>query len=113
MAEIMQWEIQPDELVSLQESGAQLRLIDCRELDEWYICKLPGAELIPLSSFAEDAPQKLGSDKDQHLVIYCHHGMRSMRAAQWLRQQGYGRTQSLHGGVDLWAEVIDPEMRRY
>jgi rhodanese-related sulfurtransferase len=106
-------EIAPEELAQLLEQKENPRLIDCRELDEWYICKLPNAELLPLGQLPELAATKLGDDLHQHLVVYCHHGVRSMHATQWLRRAGYSQAQSLHGGIDLWAELIAPEMQRY
>jgi len=89
------------------------RLIDCREPDEWEICRLSSATLVPLSQFAEKAPLVLGPDTARHIVVYCHHGVRSMRATQWLRHQGYENTQSLRGGIDLWADLMDETMRKY
>lgn len=105
-------ELGVEEVEELRQTGSPPRLIDCRELDEWHICKIEGAQLIPLSQFAELAPMKLG-DKSQHLIVYCHHGVRSMRATLWLRQQGYEKAQSMRGGIDLWSELIDPEVPRY
>jgi rhodanese-related sulfurtransferase len=92
--------------------GEVARWIDCRELDEWHICRIEGAELVPLSRFAEEAPLKLG-DAEQRLIVYCHHGVRSLRATQWLRAKGYQRAQSLAGGIDHWADLVDAEMKRY
>ena len=92
--------------------GKDFRLIDCREADEWDIGHIEGAELMPLSHFVEEAEMKLG-DKSQHLIIYCHHGMRSLRAATWLRQQGFEKTQSMAGGIAAWSDYVDPEMPRY
>lgn len=108
----LETEIGPEELAALMESGTPPRLVDCREDDEWHICRIEGAQLIPLSNFAEFAPARL-TDKEQHLVVYCHHGVRSMRATHWLRHQGYRQTQSLRGGIDLWSEMIDPAVPRY
>ena len=88
------------------------RLIDCREEDEWRLCRIEGAELVPLSSFGELAGHRF-TDAEEHLIIYCHHGMRSQRAALWLRQQGFVRTQSMRGGIDLWSDRIDPSVPRY
>jgi rhodanese-related sulfurtransferase len=107
-------EIDVVEAAALREKGRSpaVRWIDCREPDEWHICHIDGAELLPLSTFAEDAPKKL-ADTGQHLLIYCHHGVRSMRAVQWLRAKGYHQTQSLQGGIDRWTDLIDPEMARY
>lgn len=106
-------EIDFEEAAPLLKGGlAVARWIDCRELDEWHICHIEGAELVPLSSFAELAPKKL-ADPDQRLIVYCHHGVRSMRATLWLRGKGYHRAQSLAGGIDRWADLVDPTMNRY
>lgn len=88
------------------------RLVDCREEDEWQICRIEGAELVPLSQFGELGPQRF-TDPEQHIIIYCHHGMRSQRAAGWLRQRGFPLAQSMHGGIESWADLIEPEMPRY
>lgn len=96
----------------LGRPGEKPRIIDCRENDEWQICRIEGAELVPLSQFAELAPLRF-TDAKQHLIIYCHHGMRSQRAALWLRQHGFDNVQSMRGGIDAWADLVEPEMARY
>lgn len=88
------------------------RLVDCREEDEWQICRIEGAELVPLSQFGELAPQRF-TNPAEHVIVYCHHGMRSQRAAHWLRQHGFSQTQSMRGGIDAWADLVEPEMARY
>ncbi len=97
---------------TLLGADAPPRLIDCREPDEFAICKIDGAELIPLSTFAETFREKL-SDLAQPIVIYCHHGMRSLRAAEFLASSGYSNVRSLRGGIDGWSEQIDPAVPRY
>ncbi len=96
----------------LGKPGEKPRMIDCREQDEWQICHIEGADLVPLSQFGELAPQRF-TDTSQHLIIYCHHGMRSQRAALWLRQHGFNNVQSMRGGIDAWADLVEPEMPRY
>lgn len=91
----------------LGRPGQQPRIIDCREQDEWQ----PNAELAPLSHFGELAPQRF-ADVNQH-IIYCHNGMRSQRAANWLCQHGVRQTQSMRGGIDAWSELVDTEVPRY
>jgi adenylyltransferase/sulfurtransferase len=92
----------------------EFRLIDCREEDEFHLCRIEGAELIPLSRFGEEAHRKiLQSDDPRPLVVYCHHGMRSMHATVFLRQHGKQETWSLAGGIDLWSRQIDPQVPRY
>ena len=88
------------------------RIIDCREESEWQVCRLPEALLVLLSRFGELAPQVF-TDTQENIVIYCHHGMRSLRAAQWLREHGFARAQSMRGGIDAWADLVEPEMPRY
>lgn len=104
-------EISPEEAARLIKENS-VRLIDCREEDEFAICKLPGAELLPLSIFGFEATERL-KDKDERILIYCHHGMRSMTAAQYLDKRGYNNVASLAGGIDAYARVIDSSLPRY
>lgn len=87
-------------------------LIDCREPDEYAIAKIPGAVLIPMSEFANRIGE-LESQRDQHIVVHCHHGGRSMRVTQALRSRGFLQTQSMAGGIDAWSQAIDPSVPRY
>jgi rhodanese-related sulfurtransferase len=50
---------------------------------------------------------------DRPVIFNCHHGMRSMQAVSWLRQQGYDNVTNLHGGIDLWSQEIDSSVARY
>jgi adenylyltransferase/sulfurtransferase len=109
-------EISPSELAALREDAAapEVRLVDCREEDEFALCRIEGAELIPLSRFGEEAARRLlRGDDPRPVVVYCHHGMRSMQATLFLRERGLPRTWSLAGGIDLWSRQIDPEIPRY
>ena len=96
----------------LTQEGVDLRLLDVRDPDEYAFCRLPRAELIPLSTLPSEAAAKL-PDKGAHLVVYCHHGMRSMRATEALRQMGYFQVQSMAGGIDKWAHEIDSTTPTY
>ena len=111
-----QFEITPAELKQLlkPERASDFRLIDCREEDEFSICRIEGAELHPLSRFHTDATRLLLNPADERpLVIYCHHGMRSMNATRFLREKGKAEVWSLAGGIDLWSTLIDPGVPRY
>ncbi len=105
-------EIHCSRLQELVETGVPVRLIDCREPDEHEIGHLPGSELIPLGQIASEVP-RLYPSKDTPLVIYCHHGMRSLRAATLLATMGYHKVCSLAGGIDRWSIEIDPSIKRY
>lgn len=92
--------------------AGEVRLVDCREEDEHRICRIEGSVLIPLSTFGFTATERL-ADPECAVLIYCHHGMRSLTAARFLVKRGYSRVMSLAGGIDRWAVEIDPGMPRY
>src|SRR5882757_8030772 len=52
-------------------------------------------------------------DPEDHIVVLCHHGARSLSVAMWLRGQGFDRAQSLAGGIDRWSRTIDSSIPRY
>jgi rhodanese-related sulfurtransferase len=86
-------------------------LLDVREPWEAELCRLPGARLIPMGDMPSRAHQEL--DPDAHIVVYCHHGRRSLSVVLWLREQGFERAQSLAGGIERWAQIADPSVARY
>jgi rhodanese-related sulfurtransferase len=107
-------EISPEELQELlgQPGPRPFRLVDVREEDEFAICRLESAELVPLAQLAALAPARW-PDKEKPIVVYCHHGMRSSYAARLLNQLGYGMVYNLTGGIEAWADRLDPAMARY
>jgi rhodanese-related sulfurtransferase len=105
-------EITPQELKRRMEAG-EVCLIDCRETGEHRICRIEGAELVPMREVPARLPQIEVLAGDAPVVIYCHHGMRSLQVAQWLRQQGIEGCQSLAGGIDRWSCEVDPAVPRY
>ena len=97
---------------SLQQSGEAFAFIDCREADEYELCRIAGAALLPMSEL-RDRLSELETHRAQRIVIHCHHGGRSLRVAGFLRQQGFPQAQSMAGGIDAWSERIDPTVPRY
>ena len=87
-------------------------MVDVRDPDEFAYCRLPGAELIPLATVPTDAAAKL-PDKSAEIIVYCHHGMRSLHAVGQLRALGYHNARSLTGGIDRWSREADPGVPRY
>jgi rhodanese-related sulfurtransferase len=87
-------------------------LVDCRERDEHELVHIAGAMLLPMSEITVRADE-LAKQKDDPIVVYCHHGMRSAQVVQWLRTQGFTDTQSMAGGIDAWAVDVEPGMARY
>lgn len=86
--------------------------LDCREQNEWDAVHIEGANLLPMSEIA-DRVSEIDGVKDQHVIVYCHHGGRSLRVTNFLRQQGFDKAQSMAGGIDQWSVQIDPELPRY
>jgi rhodanese-related sulfurtransferase len=102
--------ITPMELRDRLRRGDLLRVIDVRESIEYQIAHIEGAELIPLS----ELPSRLGSlDRDQEIVVVCHHGIRSHHACDYLRKSGFSRVRNLTGGIDRWSEEVDATLPRY
>ena len=87
------------------------RLLDVRELWEFETARIEGAKLIPVGEIPSRAHQEL--DPDDHIVVYCHHGIRSLSGAALLERAGVGPTASLAGGIDAWSRLIDPKVPRY
>jgi len=75
------------------------------------MARLDDSVLMPMGDIPSRAHQEL--DPDQHIVVLCHHGQRSLHVALWLRQQGFENVQSLAGGIEEWSRTIDPAIPRY
>jgi len=102
-------EITPEEFRSMVAGGMPPLLIDVRHPWEHTICRIEGDELIPL----DQLPHRLGElPRDRSVAFYCHHGMRSLIAAQLAARNGI-EALSIAGGIALWAERIEPTMARY
>lgn len=93
------------------DAGEKLQLIDVREPFEVQQARIDGAELIPMRS----VPQALSSLKREEnpIVVFCHHGMRSLQVVSWLREQGVENCTSMAGGIDRWSAEIDRSVPRY
>jgi molybdopterin/thiamine biosynthesis adenylyltransferase/rhodanese-related sulfurtransferase len=102
--------ITPEELYRKLSSGEKVFLLDVREEVEYEICHLENAVLIPLSKLPERVNELSLTDE---IVAYCHTGARSSMAVKLLKDLGFRRVRNLAGGIDAWAERIDPSMPRY
>jgi len=103
-------EIDADAAKAFLESNPGTVLLDVREPFEAEICRLDGAHLIPLKQLPERFAEL---PRVQPLLVYCHHGMRSLRATEFLRTRGFESAKSMKGGIDAWARIHDPAMARY
>ena len=105
------FEIAPDEVKRKRDAGETIQLIDVREPAEFAISRIDGARLIPMQSIPQNL-QEL-DDGSGLLVVYCHHGVRSLSVVDWLRRQGVENCLSMAGGIDRWSMEIDPSVPRY
>ena len=103
-------EISPQELKQKLDKSESVLLLDVREQNEYDIVHLKGAQLIPLNTLPYNI-EKIPAD--QEIVVYCHHGQRSLYATAYLHQNGFTDTKNLIGGIDQWAVEIDQTLRRY
>jgi len=102
-------EITPSETAELLKQG-KVKLLDVRTPEEYAIASIPGSVLVD-QSLAQEIMQSWA--KDSALVTMCHHGMRSLDAAAYLRGHGFTNTRSMSGGIDAWSLQIDSSIPRY
>ncbi len=107
----MDYEITPEEVKAKLDQGEGFTLLDVREPWEFETAHMAGAKLVPMGDVPSRAHQEL--DPDDHIVVVCHHGVRSMNVTAWLRQQGFEKAQSMRGGIDAWARQVDQSVPTY
>ena len=106
-------EVTPADVKKRMDAGERLMLLDCREQHEHAICNIAGARLIPMNSVPAQLQAIEAVADEAPVIVYCHHGMRSLSVVNWLRQQGVSACQSMSGGIDRWSLEIDPAVPRY
>lgn len=103
-------EITPAEVKARLDRNETLLLVDVREPWEFNMCRIDGAKLVPLGSVSSNLQMMEAAES---VVVYCHHGQRSLDAVAWLRQQGVEGALSMAGGIERWSREIDPKVPRY
>ena len=105
-------EIDVKSVRQLQDHGESFTLLDVREPGEIATAAIEGSVRIPMQQLpariAELEPQK-----NERIVVHCHHGGRSARVQAWLQQQGFTQVQNMTGGIDAWSLEVDPKVPRY
>ncbi len=107
----MDYEITPEEVKAKLGQGEEFVLLDVREPWEFEAAHIAGAKLVPMGDIPSRAHQEL--DPENHIVVVCHHGVRSMNVTAWLRQQGFEKAQSMRGGIDAWSRQVDGTVPTY
>lgn len=105
-------QIHPAALRDRLAAGQPTVLVDVREPWEHQYCHLAGDVLMPLGELDEHAAD-LQVPPGALVVVYCHHGVRSLHGAAYLQGLGVGPVASLQGGIDLWSAEVDPAVPRY
>ena len=109
-APVSSTDIAPQDVKQLIDSGADFVLVDVREPHEYQICKIDKAKLMPLG----DLPKRLGElDKNADIVMHCKMGGRSATACDLLRASGFTKVRNMTGGIQAWAEKVDPTVPKY
>ena len=107
----MDYEIATEELKSLRDAASNVTVLDVREPWEVEVAKIADSKHIPMGDIPARFSQEL--DPEDHIIVVCHHGVRSMNVTAWLRQQGFEKVQSLRGGIDRWSREVDPKVPIY
>jgi adenylyltransferase/sulfurtransferase len=103
-------EITPEQLKKRIDAGENLFVLDVRNPNEFQICRIPGTTLLPLP----ELPNRFAEvPKDREVIVHCKSGMRSAKAIEFLKSQGFTKLTNLTGGILGWAEKVDPGMPRY
>ncbi len=107
---MLEYEISPGDAARLFREN-KARFIDVREPWEVAEAYIEGSLLMPMGDVPARAHQEL--DPDEHLVVFCHLGQRSLNVTAWLRNQGFENVQSMRGGIEAWSGEIDQTVPRY
>ncbi len=103
-------DITPEQLKKRIDAGENLFVLDVRNPNEFAICRIPGTVLVPLPELPARAAEV---PKDREVIVHCKSGMRSLKAIEFLKAQGYTKLVNLTGGILGWADKVDPGMTRY
>jgi rhodanese-related sulfurtransferase len=110
------WEVTPRQVQARITSAPESALLlDCRRPDEWDRNRLPGAVHIPMQETDRRADELEDAERGRNhpIIVYCHHGVRSLRVAATLRAMGFSDVKSMAGGIDAWSMGVDPTVPRY
>lgn len=109
-AGVLPMEIDVEHAAELLESDTPPELLDVREDHERRICRINEGLHIPTGDIQF---QWKALPRNRHILIYCHHGMRSLFVARFLQEKGFTKVQSIHGGIEAWSQKIDSTIPRY
>ncbi len=103
-------DIVPQAVKDKVDRGGKVIFLDVREPWEVAICRIDGAIHIPLGQLGQRI-QELNAEDE--IVTYCHMGVRSLKAARFLKEKQFSKVKNLAGGIEAWSLQIDPKVPRY
>lgn len=106
-------EVSPQDLKRMRDEGAEIVMIDVREPREVAVAQIANSKLIPMQTVPAEIETIQMLARETPIAILCHHGVRSLNVAMWLRRQGIENCFSVSGGIDRWSQEIDPAVPRY
>lgn len=118
------WEVTPREVEAMLSGGGLGGtgdspggiLLDCRTEAEHAVSRIAGSLLIPMHEIEQRLDELESEDRDgkaRPIVVYCHHGVRSIRVAAVLRAAGFSDVKSMAGGIEAWSCAVDSGVPRY
>ncbi|MBN8597182.1 MAG: rhodanese-like domain-containing protein [Planctomycetes bacterium] len=110
------WEVTPRDTRKMLDEGANLLVIDVRLKPEWDFAHIKGSVLVPLDELEARAGEICSMVEENpgcSVVTLCHHGVRSLKAAAFLREQGVPNVKSIAGGLEAWSLGADTSVPRY
>jgi len=102
--------VSPEDLKAKMDRGEKPVLVDVREPWEVAINRLEGAVTMPM---AELGQRHAELDPNAEIIVYCHMGVRSLRATKFLKDREFKNVKNLTGGIDAWSLKVDPKVPRY
>lgn len=112
MTEPIPFEISAAEAAALRASDTRSLFLDCRTPEEHATARIDGALLLPMQELAARIGE-LDDWRERTIIVHCHHGVRSLRVAGWLRERGFASVTSMRGGIEAWSTEVDPAVPRY
>ncbi len=107
------WEVSVPDVKTMRDRGEAFLLLDVRNPDEYAICKIEGALLVPLGELGKRLDEVKRMANGKPVVAHCHHGGRSLNAASMLREAGMAGARSMAGGIEAWSLLVDAKVARY
>jgi rhodanese-related sulfurtransferase len=105
-------QIHPTDVKAKLDAGEPVLLVDVRQPEEYALCRIAGSVLIPLGELTGRVGE-LDPPDGATVVVYCHHGIRSLSGAAVLAQAGLPNVVSMAGGIEAWSTLVDPAVPRY